>query len=388
MLALDAYAEPGDAVLVVSGDRYPLFLYYYHRQFPRGDGPVVYLLPRHGTQIAEDTVESELAPLAQEHKRLWLASFERALQDPENLVESWLEAHRAPVLNVPQDYNYLRLYAFEDAAPRIDSAYRPQNLVDRRLGTVLLIGYDLPTSEFRPGDTMNLALYLGPGEEREGVVVDWVAPNGQTVERWTASVPSATQADRVVRSMVPFAIYEYTMPGRYAIEVHRSGNSTDRVRLAAGRVTHSRRLPRLKIAQPSDVSVGDGLVRFLGYRMRPTERVRPGTRVVIDLFWQAQRRLDTEYTVFVHLLGDYNPATGGPVWAQDDGYPLEGGHPTTRWLPGQTVADRHTVHLPEDIPPGIYAVEVGFYDASSGERLSVENSEQDRILIGEIEIGQ
>jgi hypothetical protein len=118
------------------------------------------------------------------------------------------------------------------------------------------------------------------------------------------------------------------------------------------------------------------------------KQARPGDEVTVDLFWQAERRPEIDYTVFVHLLGGYNPATGGPVWAQDDRWPLDGGHPTTRWLPGQVVADGHTLALPDEMPPGSYAIEVGLYDARTGERLSVVGSDQDRILIGEIQITQ
>jgi hypothetical protein len=215
-----------------------------------------------------------------------------------------------------------------------------------------------------------------------------VAPDGQVVERRELPVYSTAQGQQTVRLMVPFAVYEYTEPGRYAVDVYQAGSEADQVRLAAGRVTHSRRLPRPRIAERQDVVLGDGLVRFLGHRLRPTKRIQPGDEVTVDLFWQAQRRPDVAYTVFVHLLGGYNAATGGPVWAQDDGPPLEGGHPTTRWRPGQTVADRHTLVLPEDMPPGAYAIEVGLYDGRTGERLSVPESDQDRILIGEIQITQ
>jgi hypothetical protein len=375
----------------VSGDRYPLFLYYYGRQFPNGRGPDVYLLPRQSTQLTVDSVESELAPLAAKHPRLWLASFERALQDPDNLVEQWLEANRIPVLNVAQRYNYLRLYTAGGDAPATGSAYRPQHLIDARLGSRTLVGYDMPTDEYRPGDIVRMALYLRPGTDRtelDAIVVDWVAPDGRVADRRELSIPAVAEKDRAVRLMVSFAVYEYTLPGHYAIEVYPAGKDTDRVRIAAGRVTHSRRLPRCEADRSRDVSLGDGLVRFLGYRVRPVKRVRPAARMTVDLCWQAQRRLVTEYTVFVHLLGRYNPVTGGPVWAQDDSQPMGGGHPTTRWLPGQTVVDRHVLVLPDDIPPGTYAIEVGLYDASTGERLSVSDSDQDRILISEVQITQ
>ena len=79
-------------------------------------------------------------------------------------------------------------------------------------------------------------------------------------------------------------------------------------------------------------------------------------------------------------------ATGGPVWAQNDSWPLSGGHPTTRWLPGQIVVDRHTVDVPEGTQAGVYQIHVGFYNALTGERLSVPDADQGRIVIGEIRI--
>jgi hypothetical protein len=132
--------------------------------------------------------------------------------------------------------------------------------------------------------------------------------------------------------------------------------------------------------------MGNGLIQFLGYATSPEAEVRAGRALTVDLHWQAQRRLDKDYTIFVHLLGEYNPATGGPVWAQDDSYPLDNGHPTTRWLPGQVIADRHLVDIPPDTPPGIYEIEVGLYDVLTGERLSVDSTAEDRILLGTIQI--
>jgi 4-amino-4-deoxy-L-arabinose transferase-like glycosyltransferase len=388
--ALAAYSEPGDAVLVVSGDRYPLFLYYYQRQFPGDDGPPVYLLPRHSTQFAAETVERELAPLAAEFQRLWLASFERSLQDPENVVELWLNEHRMSVLHMAQGYNYLRLYAKEDAVPVVDPSFQPQYRVDGRWAGLALVGYDLLTEEFRPGDHMNLALYvrLAGRAAPARLAVDWVAPDGQVVEHQEYDLPATPEGESTFRLMASFAVYEYTMSGRYTANVYPAADDSMHVQLKAGRVTRSRRLPHAKVAQGQEISLGGDLVRFLGYRVKPVGRARPGDTLVIDLVWQAVRRPDKEYTVFLHLLGSYNPATGGPVWAQEDSQPLGGGHPTTRWLPGEVVTDRRTLLLPEDLPLGTYSIEAGLYDASSGERLSVENSDQDRILIGEIQITQ
>jgi len=390
MCALAAYARPEDAVMLVSGDRYPVFLYHYHRRFPDGDGPNVYLMPRHHVQFTSQNVDAELAPLHEKHERLWLASFERTLQDPENLVEGWMEAHRVPAFSLTQGHNSLRLYTTDGAEPAVSpAALWPQYPLQHELGNGLLLGYDLPTTEFRPGDVVYLGLYVRVVDVLD-LVVNWVDKDGRSVSRQTISISSADQesdgASRITWAAATFAVYEYTTPGQYWFEVHRAGDDTDRVRFPAGRVTQSRRFPARKPAVQRRVEIGNGDVQFLGYEIRPQERVHAGGTLTIDLYWQAHRRLDTEYTVFVHLLGPYNPATGGPVWSQDDSYPLGGGHPTTRWMPEQIVPDRHQLQVPVEAPSGTYQVEVGLYDALTGTRLAVADDEQNRILIADVQV--
>jgi hypothetical protein len=50
------------------------------------------------------------------------------------------------------------------------------------------------------------------------------------------------------------------------------------------------------------------------------------------------------------------------------------------------VPDRHLIEVPENTPPGRYQIEVGLYDASTGERLPVDGSDTDRILLEDVEI--
>ena len=49
-----------------------------------------------------------------------------------------------------------------------------------------------------------------------------------------------------------------------------------RIRLPAGRVTQSRRLPRREIAAPQAVDLGEGRVRFLGSGLEPADAVKGG----------------------------------------------------------------------------------------------------------------
>lgn len=378
---LAVYARPGDAVLLVSGDRYPVFLYHYNRTFPGGDGPTVYLMPRHSSLFTPENVDVELAPLHEQHERLWLASFERAMQDPDNLVESWLNAHRTPALNIDQDYNFMRLYTFDGAAPPVSADVRPQHPLSDQAEQEI-VGYDLPAQEFRPGDVLQAAVYVR-AEASTDLTVYLVDSQGQHIDQQTFALP---QDGALARIPIAFRVYEYTAPGQYAFSICPAGSSTC-LDVPAGRVTLSKRLPTGKpaVAHPVDVSAGQ--VRLLGYTLS-SKRARAGKNLTVDLYWQAQTAMDYPYTVFAHLLGPYNPATGGPLWAQHDSQPLDGGHPTTRWLPGQTVIDQRVLEIGAGTPPGTYQIEVGLYNAVTGERLAVAGDEANRILLAEVQVIQ
>jgi hypothetical protein len=122
----------------------------------------------------------------------------------------------------------------------------------------------------------------------------------------------------------------------------------------------------------SDAIFGDA-VRLLGYSVDSARRA-PGEGLRVTLYWQVLRPLDRDYTVFTHLLGEHNPATGGPVWAGHDGQPDGGHYPTSDWRVGQTVIDVHTLDLAPDIPPGAYQLEAGLYLLQTLARLPAADS--------------
>jgi hypothetical protein len=94
--------------------------------------------------------------------------------------------------------------------------------------------------------------------------------------------------------------------------------------------------------------------------------VAPGATVTVQLHWQAQEWIATDYTVFVHLVGP-----DGALVTQADKQPLDGALPTSTWSPGQRVVDTFALTLPLDAPPGEYAVVTGFYDLATGARLPI-----------------
>jgi hypothetical protein len=142
---------------------------------------------------------------------------------------------------------------------------------------------------------------------------------------------------------------------------------------------YQRRLPRIPLVEPAagglppgamhlDVDFG-GQIRLLGSVTgedgTQPRTVRPGDVLALTLYWEALGPVERDYTVFVHLLGEHER-----VIAQRDAPPGLGAQPTSRWRPGQVVADPYLLALPEAAYTPDKAVwEVGLYDAQTGQRL-------------------
>lgn len=119
------------------------------------------------------------------------------------------------------------------------------------------------------------------------------------------------------------------------------------------------------IARPLTVNFADSIT-LLGYSL-DRESLAPGETLELTLFWRCERTLPKSYTVFTHLLGPDQ----AQVWGGKDNRPQDGYYPTTAWKPGETIVDRYLLPADRLAPPGDYLLEVGLYDAESGERLPV-----------------
>jgi hypothetical protein len=75
--------------------------------------------------------------------------------------------------------------------------------------------------------------------------------------------------------------------------------------------------------------------------------------------------------VFTHLLGP-----DGQLWGQQDNVPVQGTYPTTAWLPGEVVEDTYAIEVVSGAPSAQYELEVGMYDAATGDRLRVLDAER------------
>ena len=110
-----------------------------------------------------------------------------------------------------------------------------------------------------------------------------------------------------------------------------------------------------------------------GYTV-PSYEARPGKDLQVTLYWQGVADGAQPVQSFVHVRNSQpeqavNPRTGSDIWAQDE-HPAPGGLSTTEFLPGRIYLDAFRVPLPDDMPPGEYFLEVGWFDPTTGEQLA------------------
>ncbi|MEO1645670.1 MAG: hypothetical protein AAFR67_10815, partial [Chloroflexota bacterium] len=85
-------------------------------------------------------------------------------------------------------------------------------------------------------------------------------------------------------------------------------------------------LPTELAPQPL-ATFGDNITLAGANILSPT----PTDTLIVWLYWQPTIQTDTSFTAFVHLVGDMNPATGSPLWSQDDHPPQQGRVQTDTW---------------------------------------------------------
>ena len=135
-----------------------------------------------------------------------------------------------------------------------------------------------------------------------------------------------------------------------------------------------------------DVNFGDQ-ISLVGYELHLdyADHTIAGGQVYLVLYWEAQRDLDTNYTVFTHVLDDQLN-----VWGQMDNQPVNATRPTSSWQVGEVVTDPILIPIQPDVPPGTYSLQVGLYSWPTIERLPVLSapgqSIDDRVVLETITI--
>lgn len=279
----------------------------------------------------------------------------------------------------------------------VEAPFAMQHAVHARFANgIELLGYDLAEEAPRQGDTLNVRLYwrtVGPQTEnlRPFLHLDAII-GGQT---W-ANQTKVHAGDKPTSAWLPgfYVVDDYrlavpadTPPVVADLVAGLMDARGERISLVDGsdqalltRV-HVRQRRQLSAAQipgrPATYRLGDA-VQLVGHtatiRSSADEGASGQAVLEVTLYWQADRPLATDYTVFVHVL-----AADGTRIAQGDGPPVDGLYPTSAWRPGQIIADRHRVMLsPEHALTGLRAV-VGLYVPADGARLPATDREGRRL---------
>ncbi|MDP2662309.1 MAG: hypothetical protein Q8R28_16425, partial [Dehalococcoidia bacterium] len=260
-------------------------------------------------------------------------------------------------------------------APRLVVEFTPQDMGTQsvaQLGPIDGLGYTIGSRQYRPGDIAPLVLFMrAPKPIQQDLRFRFEMMDGQGVSAWQWESPpqdptSKWRSGDGVRDFqdVPFPARLAAGDYRLVVGLTPAAGVASESRWDLGTI---RIVDRQRVFSPPPMSralqaeVG-GKIALLGYDLDGDPR--PGGTVRLTLYWQARQPMDESYAVFAHLLDGQSH-----IWAQHDGTP-GGDMPTSGWLQGEVVVDRHDLSIRSDALPGEYVVEVGMYDPRGGLRLA------------------
>ncbi|MCB8926834.1 MAG: hypothetical protein H6652_14555 [Ardenticatenaceae bacterium] len=236
-------------------------------------------------------------------------------------------------------------------------------------GPATLLGSNLDRSAAAPGDSVLVTLFWSAQSET-AVTLSLIDENDTAVTNWPVTLSEfgagAWRSQLLLRLPVGLA------NGRYQWQLTFPNGQT--VRWGELTITAPERLLEMPDVETAVNTTLSEQATLLGFSLDvPT--LAAGETLNLELVWQAVTELSESYRVFVHLLGE-----DGRIVAQADGLPAGWTRPTTGWLPGEFIIDRHTISLPTTLPPGNYTLTTGLY-LPNASRLQQPNGQDNIPLI-------
>ena len=371
MRTLNNLAQPQDGIVVYTDKDWPVFA-YHNRTGLAWTG-----IPSRA-HLTPEEVASRIDPVLEAHAAIWaVVSPDSVALDPNRAILARLAEGYPLVADLAFGDHRLRLYTRE---PRLLSKMaippEPEVRLDLDLPVapgVTLIGYDLPMREISPGDYFPVNLYWAASGAAPAAAwrLQLLNPQGVMVREATGDLSAQTEFVHTA-----FPVSSAWAGGRYRLRVvvlpasAAGAESAFSLELASVWVRNTLQAepPPERIASPLEASFDD-VIWLEGSSALPAS-VQPGEDLAVTLYWRTGQEMSTNYTVFVHLVGpEFNPATHNFLWGQVDREPLAGRSRTSGWVRGQRLSDPYVVRLSADAPAGVYHVEAGLYDHSTGARL-------------------
>ncbi len=406
---LEEHWRPGDVVLVNAGYTYTALLTYWQGPVayrgritetlpsPRDDAALIAVTTGHldgpptlgwgdprsdffalPSAVAAHRIES----LFQRFPRVWHYRIYDTVNDPDGRLRAWLTEQGQLVEE--------RLFAGEanmrvqGYVSRLGAEWRPDRMsVEYDDG--LKMQWEPLVEQAVAGETIYpvvtwLKTQAGIGEFSTSLRL--IGPDGAVWsqpmdERPLGSLFRARQWPTGVPQRQPLAlpIPPGTPPGQYTVTLLAYASATGQpLEIAASHglplTPHGLVLGQLSVLRlwpapaPRKVLAVFGPLALIE-ASSPATVIAPGGQVPVELLWQALRSPGEPFVVVVQLLNSREQVIAG-LEAQ----PLAGRYPTSEWLSGELVRDRHTLDVPVESPPGHYRLIVGIYRAADRVRLT------------------
>jgi 4-amino-4-deoxy-L-arabinose transferase-like glycosyltransferase len=234
-----------------------------------------------------------------------------------------------------------------------------------------LIGYDGESPQ-----TLTLAWRGSTRRSQFTVTARLLNRDGNVIAQ---TVSRLTVPNRITRAPIKFNLPHELTPGIYNVELSISTDDLGIVPVVShlrepvaneqiiGPFKVSPSVPaaiELQNATRANVQFGD-TITLLAHSI-----ASQNNSLNVTIFWQATKKMDKDYTVFVHVL-DAN----GNLRTQVDRQPFSGAYPTSSWDANEIVRDNAVLDL-QDVPPGKYRLAIGLYEFPSLARLPVNVSDE------------
>ncbi|MFP3897645.1 MAG: ArnT family glycosyltransferase [Anaerolineales bacterium] len=251
-----------------------------------------------------------------------------------------------------------------------------------------LIGFEIPTDGFQPGETEEVTLYwrglesMSTDYSLDIQILDaeknfygaartypgqgtfpsslW-PPNQAFRDTYRISIGD----DLPTPGMAHIKVVVYNRETHERLDVFDAQGTPLGQEAFLGRIrTYS--VPTVQRPPDEYLALYGESIALHNYEMPPC--IAGEKEITATLEWVSHRPVEKDYTVFVHLVDEK-----GTVLAQDDGEPRGGRYPTSLWMPHDTVIDERNLTIPRDLPAGPYRVLIGLYRPDTIERLPAQD---------------
>jgi hypothetical protein len=256
-------------------------------------------------------------------------------------------------------------------------------------GSVRLVGYDLSQESMPADGKLPITLYwepLAPIRDDYNVYVRLVDDRGNVwgaVDRlplgglWRTSQwrPGTFIRDEYILSLRPG-----TPPGVYHLDVAMYSFTSGQTFGVARNVGQVAVAPARHMPRPQDMAMQHTLrmsivpgLELMGYDLS-AEKVGPGERLVVALYWRATRPINADYAVSLDAKSVAGNEGGG--WLD---HLASKAYPTSQWRWGEVLVDMHQLQMPPTARSGFYVLSMRLVDAKTHDNVS------NRLILGKLE---